>query len=207
MTVQRGQRWGVVTERPGDLVELADDAALAAHIAAARSAGVAPAPVALAGGALARTVGAPPWTDTAMVTRLPLDTMRVETAGHVAWAAAHVVARRGWWRGEVVAVMNAQYIGRWDVAPRAHPNDGRADVVHVAASMSVRDRWRARRRLPAGAHVPHPDIATRRAGDISLEFARPLDIWIDGVRWRRATAVRVEVVADAVDVCLPLDAG
>ena len=61
--------------------------------------------------------------------------LRVDADGRRLTAVAHVVARGGgpWWRGPIVAVMNADRLGRWDVAPRAHPNDGRLDVVEVDA--------------------------------------------------------------------------
>ena len=52
-----------------------------------------------------------------------------------------------------------------DVAPRAHPNDGRFDVVEVSAAMPARARLQAWRRLATGTHVPHPDITTRRGVD------------------------------------------
>ena len=51
------------------------------------------------------------------------------------WGVAHVVVRRQWWRGEIVMAMNAQFYGRYDVAPRGHPNDGKVDVVRVDPSM------------------------------------------------------------------------
>ena len=57
-------------------------------------------------------------------------------------------------------MLNADRIGAWDVAPRAHPNDGQLDVVEVDASMGLRDRWQASRRLATGTHVPHPAIHT-----------------------------------------------
>ena len=77
--------------------------------------------------------------------------------------------------GPIVAVMNVDRLGRWDVAPRAHPNDGALDVVEVDAAMGVRARWQARRRLPTGTHVPHPAIRTRRGRpSAAWTFDRPL---------------------------------
>ena len=77
--------------------------------------------------------------------------------------------------------MNTDCRGRWDVAPRAHPNDGRVDVVEVAAAMGLRARWQARRRLPTGTHVPHPAIRTGRATERAWHFDRPLGLWVDSV--------------------------
>ncbi len=205
--IEKGAPWGAVTACPADVVVVDDDAALGRLVADARRGVERLPPVAVRGGDLARTLGAPAWAPTASVTRLPVDVVRIEAAGDTSWAVAHAVARRGWWRGEVVAVMNAQYVRDWDVAPRSHPNDGSADVVRVSGAMRLRDRWQARRRLPTGAHVPHPAISARRVPRAEIAFDRPLDIWIDGVRWRRASEMRAIVEPDALDVCVPLPPG
>ena len=55
--------------------------------------------------------------------------------------------------------MNVDRLGRWDVAPRAHPNDGRADVVEVAADDGPAGPL-------AGVAAPadrHPRARTRRS--------------------------------------------
>ena len=118
------------------------------------------APLRLTGGDLLATIGGAAGES---ARRFPIDVLSVDADGRRLTAVAHVVARgRTWWRGPIVAVMNADRIGAWDVAPRAHPNDGQLDVVEVDASMGLRDRWQASRRLPTGTHVPHPAIRTRR---------------------------------------------
>ncbi|MGH9136372.1 MAG: hypothetical protein ACRD0G_04900, partial [Acidimicrobiales bacterium] len=108
---------------------------------------------------------------------------------------AHLVVRgRSWWRGRLVAVMNAEHIGRWDVAPRAHPGDGLLDVVDVDPAFGIGDRWKAWRRIGAGAHLPHPDIEVRRVPAVQLD-AGGLDVWLDGERAVGAAkrlSVRVE---------------
>lgn len=111
-------------------------------------------------------------------------------------AVAHVVGRRGWWRGPVLAVMNADHVGSWNVAPRAHPNDGKADAVEVDASMSLRHRWQARGRLPQGTHVPHPAITVRTLTESAWTFRRPADVWIDGEPHGRAQRIAVRVLPD-----------
>jgi diacylglycerol kinase family enzyme len=132
---------------------------------------------------------------------LPVDAGHAVIDGRDHLFVAHLVARRSWWRGEIVAVMNAQFIGRYDVAPRSHPNDGRLDVVHVDAAMSVRARWQARRRLPSGTYVPHPQISQRRVEEWSTTLMPPLDVWLDGVRVaHRARQVSVRCVPDAFSV-------
>ena len=208
VTIRPGEPWGDVGPVPAGLVTVHSDAELRDVVERARRLDAPLPPVGVAGGDLMRAVGGTGEThrfdtgDGVDVARLPVDIVRVEAGGEVAWFVAQLIARRSWWRGELVAAMNAQYRGVYDIAPRAHPNDGRADVVRVAAAMSVGDRWKARRRLPQGTHVPHPAITTRPASTIEITFERPLDVWLDGMRWRRCTALRLTVEPDALTVCV-----
>ena len=199
MTIRRGEPWGEAVESPPDLFVAPTDAAARAVVVAARAAGSELPPIGFAAGDLARTMGGGagdrfPGT----VTRAPIDVVRVEAGGQRTWAVAHVVARRRWWRGEVVLAMNAQFLGRYDVAPRSHPNDGRVDIVRVAARMGLRTRLQARRRARTGTHLPHPLIEVRQAATAVLSFQRPLSVWVDGVRWQRATELTLTVEPDAL---------
>lgn len=94
--------------------------------------------------------------------------------------------------------MNAQFLGRWDLAPRSHPNDGMVDVSD--GDLPVGDRLKARRRLPTGSHIPHPAIATRRVKHETLTFDRPIGIWLDGVDIDTASNVVIRVEPDAATV-------
>ena len=206
VTIKPGEPWGDVGPVPAGLVPVYSDAALREIVEMGRRSDAPLPPVGLLGGDLMRAVGgtgdAHRFDGSGEVARLPVDIVRVEADGEVAWFVAQLIARRSWWRGELVAAMNAQYRGVYDIAPRAHPNDGRVDVVRVAAAMSVGDRWKARRRLPQGTHVPHPAITTRPAGTIEITFERPLDVRLDGTRWRRCAALRLTVEPDALTVCV-----
>ena len=159
MTIERGQDWGRRVDRPDELVEVADDAAAGALVTGLRRAGRPLPPLGLLAGDLRRTLGRPDAV-TALdrqVSEFTVDLGVVTVAGEEHWFVSHVVARRSWWRGEVVAAMNAEFLGAWDVAPRGHPNDGRLDLVRVQ-DLSVSDRWKAWRRLPSGSYLPHPGI-------------------------------------------------
>ena len=193
MTIRKGEPWGTGTDRPPNLLVVDSDAGIVEAFRQDASR-----PVGLAGGDVFRSLGSP--GHRSEMQHLPLDVMEVALDGTVALGAAHVVVRRSWWRGPVLAVMNVDHIGGWNVAPRAHPNDGRVDVVEVDAAMSVRQRWQARRRLPTGTHVPHPKISVRTATSLERTFPRPYRVWIDGVRVDDARSVAVTVVPDAFGV-------
>jgi hypothetical protein len=193
MTIRPGDDWGELVAIPDDLVDADSDAALAACVTRGDRRAVR-----VRGGDLLATLGGPVPGD--RVRRLPIDLLRVTADDRSYVAVAHVVARRSWWRGPVLAVMNVDRLGHWDVAPRAHPNDGRADIVEIAAAMGPRARWQAWRRLPTGTHVPHPQLATRRAKRVEWTFERPLRLWVDGVARGTVRSLRVEVEPDAAVV-------
>lgn len=193
MTIRPGQDWGDVVTEPPDLVEVGADAELAAHLDGSDDR-----PVIVRSGDLLATVGGS--SRGGVVRRLPIDLLRVETDTGRYAAVAHVVARRSWWRGPVLAVVNVDRMGAWDVAPRAHPNDGRADVVEVDAAMGIRARWQAARRLASGTHVPHPLIHVGRISDRSWTFDRPRRLWVDGVARGSVRSLHIVVEPDAAVV-------
>jgi hypothetical protein len=202
MTIKPGASWGRQVAPPDDLVVVDGDASLVAALG--RQDGR---PVAVHSGDLARTLGVAAPGRRTTVNELPIDLVevRLDGADEPLVACAHVIARspwtRGhWWRGPVLAVMNAEFIGDWDIAPRGHPNDGRAEVFEVDSSMSARDRWSARRRLRNATHVPHPQIATRSVRHATWTFPQPLVVIVDGHEVGQASSLAIQVVPDAAVV-------
>jgi hypothetical protein len=204
LTVRKGQGWG----KPGPLAEdgivVHRDADARRVVERARRAGERPPPLGLAGGDLCRTLGGR--GDVARLrsgeaAQLPVDLGAVLLDGRLHWFVAHLVARRSWWHGPLLAAMNAEFLGDWDVAPRAHPNDGLLDMVVVAAGMTLADRVKARRLLATGGHVPHPAIEQSRRPTFQMEFDRPIGVWLDGERVAAATNLSVRVEPDAL-VCV-----
>lgn len=196
MTIKPGEEWGRALRQPVQPELIADDATLATCVSVGG-----PGPWAVGGGDLHRATGAPRQPERGHVVGVDAMVVTLDDGREVV-AVAHVVARRSWWHGPIVAICNVDFVGEWNVAPRAHPNDGRADVVEVAPQMGVRERWQAWRRLPQGTHVPHPQIVTRTVRQAAFEFARPLHVWIDGVRVGRASRLAVDVRPDAFELYL-----
>jgi len=193
VTIRRGEPWGETVDRPAGLRVVDADAGVAEafHVGAVDAVG-------LSGGDLYRAVGSPPRRSA--MERLPIDVLEVTADGHEFVAVAHVVARRDWWRGRILAIMNVDHLGDWNVAPRAHPNDGRFDVVDVDPAMTVRERWQARGRLTAGTHVPHPKISVRTGTEMTWSFDRPYPIQVDGADVLEARELSIAVRPDAFAV-------
>jgi hypothetical protein len=201
MTIERGATWGTPGRLPVDGLVVRSDAEARAVVESSRRAGQRLPTLGLLGGDLCRTLGGPGsetrlHSDDAMTFSIDVGAALLD--GRLHWFVAHLVARRSWWRGRLVAVMNAQWLGAWDLGPKSHPGDGLLDVSDARLPLS--DRLQARSRLPLGTHVPHPDIATMRVDAWQADLAPPLDIWLDGEKVTRASAVSVRVEPDALRV-------
>lgn len=198
MTISKGVDWGKVVPRPADLRVAANDHELAVMLGDGSAR-----PTAVSAGDVYRTVGGRPLDDRSDLLALPFDLLRVSLDGAApVLAVAHVLARSpwrtgGWWRGDALAVMNAEFVGALDVAPRGHPNDGRAETFRVGPAMGIRQRWEVWRRLPSARHLPHPAIITRPIRSMTWDFDVPRVISADGHKLGHARRLNVEVVADA----------
>lgn len=198
MTVGKNTGWGTRGGLPEGAPVVASDAEARHLVESARRRGEAVPVMGLTGGDLARTVGASPEGErlrSAEAMTLPMDLGSVLIDGRQHWFVAHLVVRRSWLRGRIIAVMNAQWIGRWDMAPKSHPNDGILDVFD--ADLSFDDRLKARSRLITGTHVPHPGIRQRRVDALQFDFERPMPVWLDGERIGAARNLSIRVEPDA----------
>lgn len=210
MGIERGERWGTSAVLPRDSAVCADDASAAAHIGALLGGGQPV--VALKAGDLCATLGgrgdvADRLGSDAQL--LPCDLGVAEASGVEHLFVAHCllvpspnrrVGRLPWLRGPLIAAMNAAWLGPWNVAPRAHPGDGRLDVVQVDARMGLPQRLEALRRLPHGGHVPHPSVTVRRtrsSAPVEIALDRPLHLVLDGQDRGRVDRVTFSTIDDA----------
>jgi hypothetical protein len=203
VTVEKGKAWGEAGPLPDGGVVVASDAEARAIVESARRDNRPIPPLGLAGGDLCRTMGGR--GDAARLhspdaLRAPTDLGSVLIDGRQHWFVAHLVVRRSWWFGRIVAAMNAEFLGAWDVAPRSHPNDGLLDVLDVR-DFGLSDRLRARARLPAGTHVPHPAIRQSRVPAVQVELDRPTPVWLDGERVADGRVLSIRLEPDAL-VCV-----
>jgi diacylglycerol kinase family enzyme len=201
MTIERNRPWGGRGGLDDDGIVARTDREVRAVVETARRAGTPLPVIGLLGGDLHRTLGGR--ADASRLrspdaTRVPLDVVCAELDGERHWFVAHLLARRSWWRGRLLAVMNAEFVGPWDVAPRSHPNDGLVDVLD--ADPALGDRWKARARLPAGAHVPHPSIAQTRAKQFTTTLPARTCVWLDGDALGVVGQIHVTVEPDALVV-------
>jgi len=202
VTIRRGEDWGWTAPLPEDGVICRTDAEARAVVEECRRAQTPVPSLGLTGGDVWAALGSPTGGEerlrSPVARTVELDLGEVLIDGRIDWFVAHLVARRSWWRGPVVAAMNAEWLGRWRVAPRAHPNDGKLDVIE--GDLPLAQRRLARRRLVTGDHLPHPLIRERRVAAAQFEFERPLDIRLDGDEVGRASRLSVRLELDALTV-------
>ena len=196
MTISKGSSWGRAVPTPSHLRVARGDAELAELL----SDGSGEATTVLAGD-MWRTVGAGPG-ERSRLNELPIDLLDVRLDDDALVAVSHVVARLpwwrgGWWRGPVIAAMNAEFVGGFDVAPRGHPNDGRMEVLRASAQMPIRQRVAVRSRLRSASHLPHPQIETRSLKEFEFTASGRLVVIVDGRRRRRVRSFSVRVRPDA----------
>jgi diacylglycerol kinase family enzyme len=126
-----------------------------------------------------------------------IDVGEVLVDGRLHLFVAHLVARTRLW-GRAFVAMNAQWLGSWNLGPRAHPNDGLLDTFD--ATLPPGQRLAVRARLPHGAHLPHPGIEGRRTASLQVELGRRLPVRLDGTRVGEASSFVVRVNPDALTV-------
>ncbi len=201
MGLNVGENWGRTEEVPADAVWIDDDSAARELVAEARRANKSLPRLCLTGGDLCRGLGGGRDTERLRIggaTHVRVDIGAVLIDGRLDWFIAHLIARRFRLRGRVVVVANTDFLGRWNIAPRAHPGDGLPDLVD--SNLTLSDRFEAGRRLPSGGHVPHPDIRIGQSAALQLDFDRPIPIRLDGARVGRATRLSVRTETDCLDV-------
>lgn len=201
MTIKRGEDWARRGPLPEGGVVVRDDAEAHHVVDAARRANLPVPALGLLGGDLCHTLGGfgiESRLHSEHATTAVCDLGSVLLDGAISWFVASLVARGPWWRGSALAVMNAAWLGPWNIAPRAHPGDGLLDAVDVRVSPL---QWLAvKRRLPLGDHLPHPGITMRRSATLQIALERPTEVWLDGVPAGRATNLMVRVEPDALTV-------
>ena len=157
---------------------------------------------------LTRTVGARGTSEQVLGqerTILPIDLGVVtidpgsEQQQDVVVASSLVICGR-FWSGVTEGAMNSAFLSDWNVTPSGHPNDGRFDVVKV--ELGISDRFKAKKRLVSGAHIPHPNISIRRLKEAEFRPPPSSQVWIDGRGYGRAAMVTLRVFPDAVSIAI-----
>jgi len=193
--IERGKAWGSSGELPKGAPVAESDAEAAQLFSQAQIIG-------LHYGDLARTLGVRPGSPPSATQQLlPIDVVSVQLdEAQTFRAVAHVQIGYRWRQPPFVALMNAAFIGDCNLAPRAHPGDGKIDVVTM--SLRPADRIKAWRRMATASHLPHPDIRVERRTGGTVEFGRALPVLVDGKPVGKARSVTYSIEPEPLIVAV-----
>ncbi len=199
MPIRKGTTWGEHRLFPADAPVARTNQALYALVAAGHLT------IGLLGGDLHRTVGGLAAGErilrndpSNLPIHLPVDVIDITLDQKPAGSfVAHLIGHDPLWH-HIVAAMNGDFWRRYQLGPRAHPNDGVIDVyqAHLRTSDLVKVAPRAR----TGTHVPHPSISLSRNGDVTLTLAKQLRFKADDVSVGSGSQIRLTVRPDALTV-------
>lgn len=207
MTIRKFAEWGRLIDRPNAIELCNSDAEVAKVAIHHQSCGTLIPHIHVTGGSLAASLGNTLALSSTKVRELPIDLLHISyrtTSGmqRTSIAANSVLMRHRWWTGQIVVITNSGYLGTWEIAPRAHPNDGVFDVVEVATNMSIRQRLIAKQRLRHGTHTPHPSVSLRQCQSVSWNFAEPIGLYLDGEYVELTTQVHLTIEPDALNLVI-----
>jgi hypothetical protein len=191
--IRRGQPWGIPADMSDDVLVVESDQVLSNTERTCR--------IVLTGGDISRSLGNPvvPVVGSAC-TEVAIDAMLCDittTDGRsiLAVAASSIIVG-DFWRGRHLIVSNAGWIGNSNVAPRAHPNDGKVEVFTITSQMSLRQRFLARRKMQTGTHLPHPDLSSKQIATQSIVRQNGEKLMIDGRKIDNWASISIRVEPD-----------
>lgn len=205
MTIRKGEQWGTVCSTPVGLIEFVDERALGKYF---RDGGIVSEAI-LKSGTLIQALGASSSSHDRESIKVEIDLIKVQYTDkddheHKDFAVGSLVIGKRTWLGEISIVSNSGYLGRREVLPKAHPNDGVFDLLVIQRGMQLFQRWLALRRIQTSSHLPHPDMSTKQLADFSWPTqgsnaaSTRCRLVIDGENLGLVTAVKMQAITDAI---------
>ena len=203
MTIKRGQDWGQLVERPDRLQIFDDDSSFGSFLSDNRALDWSSMNFAILKSEAARDLGlSGARTESSQMLRTSFDLIEVQAqVGDLRitrFLVGQAVLGNGFFRGRTVGVFNVSFHAGRDWAPRAHPNDGKMDVVEFAEDMKFAQRFAAYRKLKTGSHLPHPDISYHQSTAYEYDDLRATRLTVDSLDLGAVKTCTFQVIVDAV---------
>jgi len=207
MTIRKGQEWGHFENRPDDLQVVADDFAAGDLITSQALNPESTLNLSIQKSGLSRALGiknASPRNDQMLCTKFdvieatytPVDSVNVTRRCFIGYAFIY----QNLIFGQTIAILNSAFVGDRDWAPKAHPNDGKFDVVDLDGSISIRQRLTALKLMKSGSHLPHPKIRYTQVPEFVFSGERSVSMSIEGVRIGAIRHCVFKILPDAVNL-------
>ncbi len=200
MSLKKGQSWGFAAPLPSDGLIVYSNKELLEKVISHKRAGVSLPVFGLLGGDLWRTLGGRHeenrlYNENAITVNVDLGCVLLD--GKIYWFCAHMLIGNKFF-GNKVFVSNAAHYGKSNPAPKAHPGDGKFDILKV--ELSAMQTIKALKRISAGSHVPHPGITYERVESIQFSFDQKMKVEIDGQRVGKFANMSLRIENEALRV-------
>ncbi|MFM8249172.1 MAG: hypothetical protein ACKOPL_07765 [Acidimicrobiaceae bacterium] len=207
MTIRKGQEWGHFENRPDDLQVVADDFAAGDLITSQALNPESAMNLTIEKSGLSRALGiknALRRNYQMLCTKFDVIEVNYTPADSDAVARRCFIGNAFIYQqlvfGRTIAILNSSFVGDRDWAPKAHPNDGKFDVVDLDGSISIRQRLTALKLMKSGSHLPHPKIRYSQVPEFEFLSERSASLSIEGIRIGAVRHCVFKVLPDAVNL-------
>ena len=202
MNIEKGRSWGSLSPLPPDGVIIKTNKELLEKVNNCKRQGIDLPTFGLLGGDLWRTLGGRRAEERLYggeATTLDIDLGCALLDGKIFWFCAHMFIGSKL-KGEKIFISNVAHYGKTNPAPKAHPGDGKFDMLEV--KLSPFQTFKAVKRVSAGTHIPHPGIKYKQVSSEQFSFGKKLSIEIDGKNIGKFSTVSIRIENEALRVVI-----
>ncbi|CAI8380621.1 MAG: Uncharacterised protein [Acidimicrobiaceae bacterium] len=202
MNIEKGRSWGSLSPLPPEGVIIKTNKELLEKVNDCKRQGIDLPTFGLLGGDLWRTLGgrrAEERLYSGEATTLDIDLGCALLDGKIFWFCAHMFIGSKL-KGEKIFISNVAHYGKMNPAPKAHPGDGKFDMLEV--KLSPFQTFKAVKRVSAGTHIPHPGIKYKQVSSEQFSFGKKLSIEIDGKNIGKFSTVSIRIENEALRVVI-----
>ena len=202
MNIEKGRSWGSLSPLPPEGVIIKTNKELLEKVNDCKRQGIDLPTFGLLGGDLWRTLGGRRAEERLYggeATTLDVDLGCALLDGKIFWFCAHMFIGSKL-KGEKIFISNVAHYGKMNPAPKAHPGDGKFDMLEV--KLSPFQTFKAVKRVSAGTHIPHPGIKYRQVSSEQFSFGKKLSIGIDGKNIGKFSTVSIRIENEALRVVI-----
>ena len=202
MNIEKGRSWGSLSPLPPEGVIIKTNKELLEKVNDCKRQGIDLPTFGLLGGDLWRPLGGRRAEERLYggeATTLDIDLGCALLDGKIFWFCAHMFIGSKL-KGEKIFISNVAHYGKTNPAPKAHPGDGKFDMLEV--KLSPFQTFKAVKRVSAGTHIPHPGIKYKQVSSEQFSFEKKLSIEIDGKNIGKFSTVSIRIENEALRVVI-----
>jgi len=202
MNIEKGRSWGSLSPLPPEGVIIKTNKELLEKVNDCKRQGIDLPTFGLLGGDLWRTLGGRRAEERLYggeATTLDIDLGCALLDGKIFWFCAHMFIGSKL-KGEKIFISDVAHYGKTNPAPKAHPGDGKFDMLEV--KLSPFQTFKAVKRVSAGTHIPHPGIKYKQVSSEQFSFEKKLSIEIDGKNIGKFSTVSIRIENEALRVVI-----